>query len=513
MKKLREVFRLKFELGYSNRQIGCSVNISPGTVSEYLSLFKVTGLKWEDITSESDEKLEQLIYRHPSSTVALSRPHPDWSTIRVELSKKGVTLLLLWNEYKAQHPEGLGYTQFTKCYRRYAKTLDPVMRFTHKAGEKTFVDYSGLTMEWISPETGEIHTAQIFVGCLGSSSLIFAEATASQTLPDWIGSHVLMFEAFGGVSEILVPDNLKSGVTKAHRYDPELNQTYHEMAMHYKIAIIPTRIVSPRDKAKVESAVQCVERAIIAPLRHQTFTSLFEINKAISIKLLELNNKPMQRIGLSRRQQFEQTEQASLKPLPCTRFELQEWRHAKVHIDYHICVNKHFYSVPHKLIGEKLDVCLSKNRLDIFHHSKQVAVHQRNDKPNQFTTLEEHMPSQHRYYREQEQDASIGRLMQWAKNMGPETQACVEQFFKSRAFPQQAIRAVLGLKRLAERYGQPLFEKACQKTRLLHRYRYKTVEDLLKHGLCEEKNAANTTTITNLAHFRGANYFRGNESC
>lgn len=512
MKKLREVFRLKFELGYSNRQIGQSVNISPGTVSEYLNLFKVTGLKWEAIASESDERLEQMIYRHPSSAAG-TRPHPDWSEVRVELQKKGVTLLLLWNEYKSQYPDGLGYTQFTKHYRRYAKTLDPVMRFTHKAGEKTFVDYAGLTMEWIEPETGEIHTAQIFVGCLGGSSLIFAEAAATQSLPDWIGSHVRMFEAFGGVSEILVPDNLKSGVTKAHRYDPDLNQTYHEMALHYNVAIIPTRTVSPRDKAKAESAVQCVERAIIAPLRHQTFTSLAEINQAIRIKLTELNNKPMQRIGLSRRQQFEQAEQTALKPLPSTRFELKEWRHAKVHIDYHICVNKHFYSVPYKLIGEKLEVCLSKHRLDIFHHSKRVAVHQRNDRSNQFTTLKEHMPPSHQYYREQEQDASINRLMLWAKNMGPETQATVEQFFKSRAFPQQAIRAVLGLKRLAERYGQGLFEKACQKTRLLNRYRYKTVEDLLKHGLCEEKNSANTTTITNKAHFRGANYFKGNQSC
>lgn len=342
MKKLREVFRLKFELGYSNRQIGQSVNISPGTVSEYLSLFKVCGFTWETIAKESDERLEQMIYRHPSSAGALSRPHPDWSEVRMELQKKGVTLLLLWNEYKAQYPDGLGYTQFTKLYRRYAKTLDPVMRFTHKAGEKTFVDYAGLTMEWIEPTTGEIHTAQIFVGCLGGSSLIFAEATASQSLPNWIGSHVRLFETFGGVSEILVPDNLKSGVHKAHRYDPDLNQTYHEMALHYNIAVIPTRIVSPRDKAKAESAVQCVERSIIAPLRHQTFTSLAEINQAIRIKLTELNNKPMQRIGLSRCQQFEQTEKAALKPLPSTRFELQEWRHAKVHIDYHLCVNKHF---------------------------------------------------------------------------------------------------------------------------------------------------------------------------
>lgn len=509
MKKLKEVYRLKFEFGYSNRQIGNSVNISAGTVSEYLSLFKIAGLNWPEIALESDENLEKLVYRHPSSSGSCSRPQPDWSKIKLELQSKGVTLRLLWNEYKGEYPDGLGYTQFTKCYRAYAKTLDPVMRFTHKAGEKTFVDYAGLTMEWIEPQTGEIHEAQIFVGCLGASSLIFAEATASQSLSDWIGSHVRMFEAFGGVSEILVPDNLRSGVTKAHRYDPDVNQTYHEMSIHYGIAVIPTRTVSPRDKAKAESAVQCVERHIIAPLRHQTFTSLYEINQAIRPLLVAFNQKPMQRINLSRQEQYEQIEKKVLKPLPQSRFELQEWRSAKVHIDYHIVVNKHFYSVPHKLIGQKVNICLFKHRIEVFHHGQRIAVHQRDDTPNRFTTLDEHMPQKHLYYQTEEQDASIHRLMSWAEKMGTDVKACIEGFFKARHFPQQAIRAVLGLKRLAERYGQPSFEKACQKTLVLHRYRYKTVEEILKHGLSQEKNSNVTQTITNEAHFRGAHYFRG----
>lgn len=511
MKKLREVFRLKFEFGYSHRQIANSVGISPGTVSEYLSLFKITGLIWSEVLNDSDEQLEQRIYRHPSSTsISLSRPLPDWSKVRLELQRKGVTLLLLWNEYKSQYPDGLGYTQFTKCYHRYAKTLDPVMRFIHKAGEKTFVDYAGLTMEWIDPGAGEIHKAQIFVGCLGGSSLIFAEATASQSLPDWIGSHVRMFEAFGGVTEILVPDNLRSGVNKAHRYDPDVNQTYHEMSLHYNIAVIPTRIVRPRDKAQAESAVQIVERQIIAPLRHQTFTSLHEINQAIQAKLSALNNKPMQRIELSRLQQFEQTEKSTLKPLPTTRFEMQEWKHAKVHIDYHICVNKHFYSVPFTLIGKRVDVSVTKNQVAVFHQTQRVAIHQRDDTPNRFTTLEEHMPKQHRAYLQEERDASAERLMHWAKEIGPYTHACVEQFFKARAFPQQAIRAVLGLRRLAQHYGQSIFEKACQKTLSLHRFRYKTVEDILKHRLYEEPKAT-TKMITHPAHFRGATYYKGEQ--
>lgn len=506
MKKLREVFRLKFEFGYSHRQISDSVGISPATVSDYLNLLKVSGLLWSDIKHESDEQIEQCIYRHPAK--GTSRPHPDWAQVRLEFQKKGVTLLLVWNEYRKDNPDGLGYTQFTKYYKRYAKTLDPVMRFVHKAGEKTFVDYAGLTMEWLNPKTSEVHKAQIFVGCLGSSSLIFAEATESQSLLDWIGSHVRMFEAFGGTTETLIPDNLKSGITKSHRYDPDINPTYHQMALHYNIAVVPARVVRPRDKAKVESAVQIVERNIIAPLRNQTFLSLHELNQAIGAKLFDLNNKPMQRIGLSRKEQFEKIEKPALQPLPSSRFELQEWKKAKVHIDYHIFVDKHFYSVPHKLVGNHVDVAVSRNRIEIFHQSTRVAIHERDHRPNQFTTLESHMPKEHIAYLQEERDASIVRLKQWANTIGPNACLCVERFFKARHFPQQAIRAVLGLRRLAQQYGVNAFEKACERVNHFHEYRYRTVEAILKHRLYEAEDCS-TQTIIKLAHFRGPSYFKG----
>lgn len=510
MKKLREVFRLKFEFGYSHRQISDSVGISPATVSVYLDLLKVSGLAWSDILHESDEQIEQRIFRHPAK--GSSRLHPDWAEVRLEFQKKGVTLLLLWNEYRKDNPDGLGYTQFTKYYKRYAKTLDPVMRFVHKAGEKTFVDYAGLTMEWLEPKTSEVRKAQIFVGCLGSSSLIFAEATESQSMPDWIGSHVRMFEAFGGTTKTLIPDNLKSGITKPHRYDPDINPTYHQMALHYNIAVVPARVVRPRDKAKVESAVQIVERSIIAPLRNQTFLSLHELNQAIKAKLFDLNNKPMQRIGLSRKEQYEKVERQALGPLPLDRFELQEWKKAKVHIDYHIYIDKHFYSVPYKLVGNHVDVAISQNRIEIFHQSARVAVHQRDNRPNQFTTLEAHMPSAHVAYLQEERDASIVFLTQWAKKIGPNASLCVEYFFKARHFPQQAIRAVLGLRRLAQQYGTDAFEKACEKANDLHQYRYKTVESILKHRLYEVAAPA-TKTINKLAIFRGPSYFKGEPSC
>lgn len=508
MKKLKEVYRLKFELQFSNRQAADSVKISPSTVSDYVSLFKATGHSWADVSSLNDYELEKLIFRHPESVVSL-RPQPDWAAIRTQMQRKGVTLRLLWDEYKSEQPDGLGYSQFARLYRDYAKTLSPVMRFEHKAGEKTFVDYAGMTMQWIEKITGEVHTAQIFVGCLGGSSLIYAEATKSQQLLDWIESHIRMFEAFGGVSEILVPDNLKSGVIKAHLYDPDINQTYCDFAQHYNTAVFPTRAASPRDKAKAENAVLCVERRIIAACRNQTFYSLHEINEAIKIKLKSLNDKPMQRIELSRQEQFDNIEKETLKPLPQTRYELCDWKTVKVHPDYHVCINKHFYSVPHGLIGKKLEACISKSRVDLLFESVRVATHVRDDTTNRFTTIEEHMPPEHLHYRQEQKDASIERLIFWSEQMGFASKECVKKFFQTRALPQQAIRAVIGLKRLAGIYGKESFEKACEKTIKLNSYRYKIVADILKHELHQQKDRDNQTqTINNPAHFRGADYYK-----
>lgn len=507
MRKLREVFRLKFEFKYSHRQIAQSLGISPGTVSEYISLFKVSSLIWNEVCDYNEDKLEQAVYKFPQKAIS-TRPQPDWAKIRLEMQRKEVTLTLLWSEYKSQYPDGLGYTQFTKCYNNYTKTLDPVMRFVHKAGEKTFVDYAGVTMEWIEISTGIINKAQIFVGCLGCSHLIFAEATPSQSMDDWIGSHIRMFESFGGVTSMVIPDNLKSGVNKAHRYDPDINKSYHEMALHYNVAVMPTRVVSPRDKAKVENAVQIVERQVIAPLRHHTFTSLHELNQAIASQLEILNKKPMQRIGLSRLEQFEQIEKSSLNPLPSHSFRMQEWRYAKVHIDYHIVVNKHFYSVPYRLIGKQVQVAISKNCIEVIYNEERVAIHARNDSPNRFTTVEEHMPKSHSAYLQEMRDASIEKLLIWSKTIGPNTNLCVEGFFKSRHFPQQAIRAVLGLKRLAQLYGQETFEIACEKTIKMQHYRYKTVESILKHSLYPN-NQTTTKIITKSSQFRGSNYYAG----
>lgn len=505
MKKLKEVYRLRFELNYPHRAIADSLNISASTVSEYIRLFKCSGLVWEEIKLLNTEQLDALIYRHPKKATR-HRQLPDYQQVSQELKKKGVTLSLLWKEYKENEPEGIGYTLFCRYYNAYVKTLDPVMRFTHKAGDKCFVDYSGVRMEWIDPQGGEIHMAEIFVGCLGASSFIYCEATESQSLPDWIASHMRMFEFYGGVSNTLVIDNLKAGVHKAHRYDPDINPTYTLMAEHYGIAVIPARVRSPKDKPLAEVSVQCVEREIIAPLRHMTFTSLAHINAAIKERLAQLNQRPMQMTQVSRLEQFETIEKNALKPLPTYRFSLSDWKKAKVHKDYHIAIYKHFYSVPYRFISKTVDVSLTATTVEIFYCSERIALHPRDDTPNRFSTLAAHMPEAHQQYWQEQQDSSIDFFLSWAKQKGDSIYQYIEQFFKARRFPQQAIRACFGLKRLCEQFGDERFKAACEKALVLQRYRYQTIEEILKHEL--DKPSLITTKQYCSDHFRGKQYYQ-----
>ena len=315
MRKISEVFRQRFELKRSYRDIARSLNISISTVSDHLARAKAAGLSWPFATELSEQELYNKLFL-PVNAINSERTHPDWKVVHRELRKKGVTLQLLWREYREEQSKGLGYSQFCHYYQRYVKSITPVMRQIHKAGEKIFVDYAGMKMPWIDVTTGEIHEAEIFVGCLGASQYIYAEASATQQLPDWIQSHIRLFEYVGGVSEMIVPDNLKAGVTKAHRYDPDINANYQHLGEHYGVAIVPARVVEPKDKAKVESAVSIVERQILAPLRHITFTSIGEMNAAIQHRLVALNNQPFQKMKTSRRELFEALDKPVLKPLP-----------------------------------------------------------------------------------------------------------------------------------------------------------------------------------------------------
>jgi transposase len=451
MRKISEVFRQKFNLGRSYREIARSLSISTSTVADYIARAKITGITWPLPEEMTEEDLYDKLFL-PVNSEQKKRIQPDWEQIHREVRKKGVTLRLLWREYRDQCQEGLGYSQFCNYYQRFCKSITPVMRQIHKAGEKTFVDYAGMKMSWINPNTGEIHEVEIFVGCLGASQYIFAEATATQQLRDWMQSHIHMFEYFGGVSEIIVPDNLKSGVTIAHRYDPDINANYQHLCEHYGIAIVPARAASPKDKAKVESAVSIVERQILAPLRHMRFTSIGEINAEIHRRLRELNNQEFQKMKTSRRELFESVDKPALKPLPPSRYQYAEWKKAKIHVDYHFVFDDHFYSVPYRHARHAVEIRATANIVECLYKGQRIAIHARNHKRYGFTTLAEHMPTAH----QEQAKCSLSHIHDWAKKIGQETTDFINHMMKARAFPQQAYRACYGLLRLSNRYGSTM---------------------------------------------------------
>ena len=412
MRKIKEILRLKHACGLSERQIAESCRIGKTTVGEYLQRAEAAGLSWP-LPAELDEAaLEARLFAQPLPPP--SCPLPDWAEVQRELKRKGVTRLLLWQEYKEKHPEGVAYPTFTVLYRRWAGACDVVMRQDHKAGEKLFVDYAGMVVPITDAHTGTIYEAQIFVATLGASNFTYAEATPTQTLEDWLGSHRRALEFLGGVPEIIVPDNLKAGVKSPCYFEPELNRAYAEFAQHYGLAVIPARVRKPRDKAKVETGVQIVKRWILAPLRKRTFFGIQEANEAIWELLEELNHKPFQKLPGSRHSAFEELDKPFLRPLPAEPYVLATWKKAKVNIDYHVEIDGHYYSVPHALIRESVELRLTQNTVEVFYKGRRVTSHQRAlDLPRhrgRHTTVAEHMPTTHRTKSEWTPE----RLISWA---------------------------------------------------------------------------------------------------
>jgi transposase len=508
MRKIREVLRLKHEFGLSNRDIAKSCSIGRTTVSDYLSRVSAAGLGWPLPPGVDDAAVERFLFP-PSPPPGLKRPLPDWSEIHLELRRKGVTLMLLWEEYKSVYPEGYQYSQFCELYRRWRGLLKLWMRHDHRAGEKLFVDYAGQTVEVINPKTGEITDAQIFVAVLGASSYTFSEATWTQSLPDWISSHERAFSFFGGVPELLIPDNLKSGVNKACRYEPDLNPTYQDMAKHFGTAVIPARVRKPRDKAKVENGVQVVERWILARLRKRTFFNLDELNRAIKGLLEELNNRSMQKLKRSRKELFEKLDRPALRPLPPFPFPYAEWKKARVNIDYHIELDRHYYSVPHQLAGKQLDVRYSARTVEIFHKGKRVASHRRSFKKGCHSTTPEHMPRSHREYLKW----TPQRLLGWAAKTGPACEGLARAIMNSRTHPQQGFRSVLGIMNLAKTFGDERLEAACQKALNIKAKSYTSVKSILKNGLDQKQAKQGSQPSLPIQHqnIRGKNYYAQKE--
>lgn len=501
MRKISELLRLKYELKLSHRAIAASLGMSAGSVSEYVKRAQQFQITWPLPAEMTEEQLHQKLF---SSSPRTAPPEPNWKVIHQEMRRKGVTLQLLWQEYLLIYPQGLSYSQFCRKYRQQSEyKVDPVMRFVHRAGENCFVDYAGLTMTWVERTTGEIFEAQIFVGCLGASNYTYVEATAGQTLKEWLTSHTNMFNFFGGVPTNCIPDNLKSGITKAHRYDPDINLSYQHFSEYYGVAILPARTAKPRDKAKVENAVLCVERQLIAPLRHRTFTSLFEINHALQLALKDYNNKSFQKLEGSRLSFFQNIDKPALKPLPLQPYEWAEFRQAKVHIDYHIVYDHHYYSVPYRLIGQVLRVRATTSLIECFHQLTRVAQHRRVYRGG-FTTLKEHMPRHH----QELPDASVQFFLDKAATIGLLTQQYMSTLMQHRAFPQQAFRTCQGLLRLGERYGRERLEAACKRALTLGAYRYRDIENMLRQGL-ESASLQDEAPLSLPQHdnLRGANYY------
>jgi len=478
MPKIIEILRLKHEAGLSHEKIGYVVGLSKGAVGKYVNLAKAEGITWPLPPGMDEAQLEARLFggqNKPASKFA----QPDFPVIHQELKRKGVTLQLLWSEYAEAHGErAYRYSQFCFHYQRWRKRQKRCMRQLHRAGEKLFIDYCGQTVPIVDGATGEIHPAQVFVAVLGASSYSYAEATWTQELPQWIASHQRAFQFFGGVVELLVPDNLRSGVTKACRYDPQPNATYQEMARHYGCAILPARPYRPKDKSKAEVGVQVVERWILARLRHHTFFSLGELNAALRELLSELNTRPFQKLPGSRQSAFEALDKPALKPLPERPYEYAEWKQAKPGIDYHVEVDKRYYSVPHRWVGHKVDVRASASVVEVFHKGQRIAAHPRSH-TQLFSTLPEHMPSSHRQHREW----SPGRFLNWAKQIGPATLEVVKRQLEDLPHPEHGYRRCLGLLNHARRYSKARLEAACERALAIHSPSYRSVSSILKQGL------------------------------
>ena len=479
MRKTREILRQKWTMGRTHREVAASLGVSAGAVGEAVGRAQRAGLSTvAALEALTDEALNMLLYGARRAP-ATERPLPDCAYLHAERRRPGVTLELLHLEYLEKHPEGYQYTQFCEIYRQWLSRRGLSMRQVHRAGEKLFVDYSGKRPHYFDAATAERIECELFVAVLGASNFTFAEATRSQRGIDFIGSHVRALAFIGGVPEAIVPDQLKSGVTTACRYEPGIQRTYEEMALHYGTTVLPARPLSPRDKAKVEVAVQIAQRWILARLRNETFFSLAALNVRIAELLEDLNERTMRIYGTSRRALFERLDRPALRPLPSERFVFADWKRCRVNIDYHVEVDHHYYSAPQALIHQELEARYSQMTVELFHHGQRVASHRRSYERGRHSTTTEHMPKAHQKHLEW----SPSRIVNWAKTIGEKTATLVAAILQERRHPEQGYRSCLGILRLGKRYGDERLEAACARALSVSARSYRHVESILKAGL------------------------------
>lgn len=508
MRKIKEVLRLRLDQKQGLRDISKACGIGYGTVCNYLERAVGAGLSWPLPEEMSDSALELLLFPPPLPK-GVVRPLPEWSYIRSELSRKGVTLALVWQEYKKTHPTGYEYTRFVQLFHAFEGAHSYTMIQHHRPGEKIYVDFSGMTMEITDPATGEKQTAQVFCAATGYSQFLYARVCLTQGLRDWLDCHSTAFEFFGGVPEVIVPDNLKSGVKSACRYEPELNPAYADLARHYNVAVLPARVRKPKDKAKVESGVLQVERWVLAPLRDRIFFSIEEAQLAVDAELFKVNSRKLSDVPYSRSELFEREEKALLKPLPAERYAFAEWRNARIGPDYHVWCESHAYSVPHRLCGQQVQVRLTTFRVEIFQDSKLVATHDRGLGFRHISTVDEHMPESHQAHAQW----TPQRLARWAAESGPCVRELVEQMLMKFVRPQHGFRPAFGLIGLSKKYGHERLERACARALRARATNYKSVKSILEKGL-DQLDMPLETQSSPVAHdnVRGADYFKAGDS-
>jgi transposase len=507
MRKIKTILRLHYEAKLSQRQISRSVQLSIGAVNKYIARALEANLSWP-LAAEYQDDTQLLKQLQPPAPALVSAPVQaiDFAMIHKELRRQSVTLQLLWEEHKQVTLQSISYNYFCLLYRAWKKTQPKSMRQNHKAGDKVFVDYAGPTMEIIDPDTGAIRKAQIFVGVLGASNYTYAEATWSQKLADWIGSHRRMLEFFGGAPALIVPDNLRSAINKACRYEPEVNPAYADFIEHYGTAVLPARPYKPKDKAKAENGVLIVERWIMARLRNNTFNGLTQLNLAISDLIHELNHRAFKKLPGSRASAFTEIDKPALKPLPAHPYLYLNYKKARVHMDYHVELERHYYSVPYQWISKEIELRFTAEYIECWYQGKQIALHTRSYREGAHTTLAEHMPKSHRKHMEW----TPGRFLNWAAQIGSATAQLVKHLLECKPHPEQGYRSCLGLLNLSKRYGNLRLEKACEhawnhglKTR-------RSVDSILSHKLEDQpapiKEVINTLHIEH-ENLRGKNYY------
>lgn len=503
VRNIREILRLKWVNHMTHRATAQSLNISVGAIGKTVGRAKAAGLTWDAVDALSDDALEERIYGSKVRTHGRVKPDPVW--IHTERKKVGVTLELLHLEYLSENPRGYGYTTFCDTYRKWLNKRKLSMRQNHLAGDKLFVDYSGKRPYVMNKETGLFEPVELFVAVLGASNYTYAEATRTQKSADFIASHIRALEFLGGVPKAIVPDQLKSGVVKACRYEPVAQRTYAEMARHYETSILPARPRKPKDKAKVEVAVQIVQRWILARLRNRVFHSLESLNDAIWLLLEDLNNRTMKRYGKSRRQLFDEIDKPALAPIRADRFVFAQWKQAKVNIDYHIVFNDHFYSAPSSHARDTVEIRASLTTIEIYYKGKRIASHQRSHQKGGYTTEPEHMPKAHQKHLEW----SPSRMQSWALTMGPCVETMVTRILESRPHPEMGYRSCLGILRLEKQYGAARLNAACERALTVGARSYRHINSILKNNLDQIALGEETEETTPAPHenVRGADYY------